>query len=496
MATSSSRFSRRSFAKLIGATAGAASLPLEATSAQAQGGSQHLLGKSFPDGFLWGSATASYQVEGAVKEDGRGTTIWDTFSHTPGKTANGDTGDIADDSYHRYPEDIQLMKNLGLKTCRFSIAWSRIFPAGTGAVNQRGLDHYKRFVDALLAAGIEPYCTLYHWDLPQTLQDRGGWENIDTAKAFAHYAGYTAGALSDRVKHFMTTNEIRSFVEIGYRDGRHAPGLRLSEARVAQVNHYAVLGHGLAVQAIRASAQPSTKVGLAENPDAIVPVVETTEHIAAASRAFREQNASYLTVILEGRYTDAYLKRLGANAPRFTAEEMKTIASPLDFVGLNVYGPTWARAVNPADPPAVVEQGYAIVPYPASYPTMLSPWLHVGPEGLYWTPKFVSTLWNVPELYITENGCSAADTVTSEGTVLDTDRVMFLRNYLTQLHRAVAEGVPVKGYFLWSLLDNYEWADGYEKRFGITYVDFKTQQRIPKLSSEFYKAVIARNALA
>ncbi len=495
MATPNTSLSRRSFAKLIGATAGAATIPAGLTQAQAQSASHPLVGKNFPDGFLWGSATASYQVEGAVHEDGRGTTIWDTFSHTPGKTANGDTGDVADDSYHRYPEDIQLMKNLGLKTCRFSIAWSRIFPSGTGAVNQKGIDHYKRFVDALLAAGIEPYCTLYHWDLPQALEDRGGWQNIDTAKAFAHYAGYTAGALSDRVQHFMTTNEIRSFVEIGYRDGRHAPGLRLDAKGVAQVNHYAVLGHGLAVQAIRASAKPGTKVGLAENPDASTPVIETAEHIAAASRAFREENASYLTVILEGRYTDAYLKRLGPNAPHFTDAELKSISSPLDFVGLNVYAPNWVRAVNPADPPAIVEQGYAKVPFPASYPTMLSPWLHIGPDALYWTPKLASTLWNVPELYITENGCSAEDKVTSEGTVLDTDRVMYLRNYLTQLHRAVSEGVPVKGYFLWSLLDNYEWADGYEKRFGITYVDFKTQQRIPKLSSAFYKAVIEHNAV-
>jgi beta-glucosidase len=444
----------------------------------------------FPGGFIWGSATASYQVEGAVHEGGRGTTIWDTFSHTPGKVANGDTGDVADDSYHRYKEDVRLMKALGLKGCRFSVAWSRIFPTGVGAPNQAGLDYYNRFVDELLANGIQPFCTLYHWDLPQALQDKGGWQNRDTAKAFADYAGYTAGKLSDRVTNFMTMNEIRSFTELGYQNGLHAPGLRLDATAFAMVNHYAVLGHGMAVQAIRASAKPGTKIGLADNAEATCPVLETPDHIHAAGIAMREQNAQYLTVILEGKYTEAYLKKLGPASPKFTAEEMKIIGSPLDFVGLNVYQPTWVRADT------TKEIGYSVVDNPASYPHMLSPWLTIGPEALYWSPKLVAKNWGVKTLYITENGCSSSDVLTAEDTVLDTDRVMYLRNYLGQLHRAVSEGVPVKGYFLWSLLDNFEWADGYEKRFGITYVDFKTEKRTPKLSSEFYKDVIARNGLA
>jgi len=491
--------SRRSFARLVSAAAGALSLPVGASALDikpspqgfsAEIGSAAGAERKFPAGFLWGSATASYQVEGGVNEGGRGTTIWDTFSHTPGKIANGDTGDVADDSYHRYKEDVALMKSLGLKGCRFSVAWSRIFPTGVGTPNQAGIDYYDRVVDALLGAGIQPYCTLFHWDLPQTLEDKGGWQNRDTAKLFADYAGFIGGKLSDRIQHFMTMNEIRTFTELGYREGTHAPGLRVDAGKFAHVNHVAVLGHGLAVQALRASTKPGTKIGLADNALAACPVIETPEHIKAAETAMREINAPYLSVIMEGRYTDSYLKRLGANAPKFTLEEMKAIGSPLDFVGLNVYQPTWIRADS------TKEDGFAIVDGPASYPHMLSPWLGIGPEGLYWSPKLVSKLWKPKEIYITENGCSSSDVPDAEGRILDTDRVMFLRNYLVQLHRAVTEGVPVKGYFLWSLLDNFEWADGYAKRFGITYVDFKTQKRTPKLSSEFYKATIAKNSIA
>jgi beta-glucosidase len=486
--------SRRTFGRLAASVAGALTFTggqALAQTSQAAKTSRTIepAVRAFPEGFLWGSATASYQTEGAYRADGRGMSIWDTFSHTPGKVHNGDTGDVADDSYHLYTTDIALMKDMGLKTCRFSVAWTRIFPTGSGAPNQKGLDYYHRFVDELLRRGIEPFCTLYHWDLPQTLSDDGGWQNRATAQRFADYAGYTAGKLSDRVKHFMTMNEIRSFVELGYGNGLHAPGLKLNAAGLAQVNHHAVLGHGLAVQAIRASAPAGVKVGLADNVDACTPAIETPEHIAATRIAMREENASYLTVIEEGQYTEQYLKRLGAAAPHFTAEELKTISAPLDFVGLNIYTPTYIRASDAA-------MGYERLPVPALFPTMASPWLHVGPEALYWAPKLVSTIWGVRELYITENGASATDLLTAGGEILDTDRIMYLRNYLTQLQRATAEGVPVKGYFCWSLLDNFEWADGYEKRFGITYVDFKTEKRTPKLSSEFYRATVKRNAVS
>ena len=478
------KLTRRNFAQLIAGSTAAAALPATTPEAQAQPSASGT-DRSFPQGFLWGSATASYQVEGAVNEGGRGSTVWDTFSHTPGKTANGDTGDVADDFYHRYRDDVKLMQDLGLKTCRFSIAWSRIFPTGTGAPNQAGVDFYRKLVDTLLAHGVEPYATLYHWDLPQPLQDKGGWENRDTAKAFGDYAGYIAGKLSDHVKHIMTTNEISTFTELGYGNGIHAPGLQVGPKRLAQLTHNAVLGHGMAVRAIRASA-PRTQVGLAENPRATTPVIEDAPNIAAARIAMREENAQFLGVILSGKYTDLYLKTLGADAPTFTPEDLAIISSPLDFVGTNVYQPMYVRADT-------TERGYAVVRPPASYPHMLSPWLQVGPEALYWVPKFTHEIWGVKTIYITENGCSSSDQVAPDGHVYDTDRVMFFRNYLSQLQRAVAEGVPVKGYFLWSLLDNYEWADGYEKRFGITYVDFKTQKRTPKLSAMLYKSIIANN---
>jgi beta-glucosidase len=482
------RISRRTFGQLAGSLAGVAALPFRLFADAAPAPERTAAGSlSFPKGFLWGSATASYQVEGAVKEDGRGTTVWDTFSHTAGKTHNGDTGDVSTDSYHRYPEDIGLMKDLGLKVCRFSVAWSRIFPDGAGQPNQKGIDHYRKFCEALHAAGIEPYCTLYHWDLPQVLEDKGGWQNHDTAKLFADYAGFTAGKLSDLCSHYMTMNEISTFVDLGYGNGLHAPGLKLARGPLAQVRHHAVLGHGLSVGAIRASA-PHAKVGSAENLQAIVPVFDSPEHVAAAKKATVEENAGYLTVMRTGRYTDQYLQTLGADAPKFTPDELKAIGSPLDFQGINIYTATYARASQDA-------RGYAVVPNPASYPHMASSWLTIGPDALYWAPRLTNELWNLKEIYITENGCSSSDTVADDGHVYDTDRVMYLRNYLTHLQRATREGVPVKGYFLWSLLDNYEWADGYDKRFGITYVDFKTQKRIPKLSSDFYKNLIAKNSL-
>ena len=482
----SDKSSRRTFARLAAATAAFPVKGVLSSTAEAQEASPvSTTARRFPEGFLWGSATASYQVEGAVREGGRGPTIWDTFSHTPGKTNNGDTGDVAIDFYHRYPGDIKLMRDLGLKTCRFSIAWSRIFPAGIGSPNQEGIDFYKRLTDSLLASGIAPYATLYHWDLPQPLQDKGGWENRDTAKAFADYAGFIAGRLQSAVKHYITTNELSTFIDVGYGSARHAPGLNVDRKRLAQAAHYAVLGHGMAVQAIRASTS-GAQVGLAENAHCTVPVIETPGHIAAARIAMREENARYLGVILGGTYTEHYLKQLGTDAPKFTAKELTIIASPLDFVGVNVYIPTYIRA-------AENDIGYVRVTSPSSYPHMLSPWLTIGPEAIYWGPKLIYENWKPKVMYITENGCSSDDQVAADGQVYDIDRVMYLRNYLTHLQRAVAEGVPVKGYFLWSLLDNYEWADGYEKRFGITYVDFMTQKRTLKLSGHYYKEVIAGN---
>ena len=472
---------RRNFGKSLAASPVAAATAAQLASAQT---TSNLL--KFPPNFLWGCATASYQIEGGANEDGRGPSIWDTFSHTKGKTFKGDNGDVADDSYHRYKEDIQLLKNLGATVYRFSISWSRVFPDAVGKPNQQGLDYYNRVIDELLRNNIDPYVTLFHWDLPQVLP--GGWQNRSTATAFAEYSAFMAKNLSDRVKHFFTTNEFVCFTDLSYKVGQFAPGLKLPDAQVNQIRHHGVLAHGLSVQAIRANARPRTKVGLAENAAVFVPFVETPQEIEAARTATREGNAPFLTAVLEGKYTDRYLEKQGKNAPKVEAGDMKAIGSPLDFVGLNVYTPTYVRADGSKD-------GYAEIPRPTSFPHMPSPWLFVGPEVLYWAVRNVSDIWKPKELFITENGCSSDDVVNSKGKIEDTDRVMYLRNHLTHLRRAALEGYPVHGYFLWSLLDNFEWADGYSRRFGIHYVDFKTQLRTPKLSAEYYRNVIAQNAV-
>jgi beta-glucosidase len=482
--------SRRRFAKL----AGAAALSLAATSAKPAGGEagpapdRHAA--AFPDGFVWGTATSAYQVEGAVDEDGRGRSIWDTFAHTPGRIADQTSGDRANDHYHRYKQDVGLIRDLGARAYRFSVAWPRVFPQGAGAPNPKGLDFYNRLVDELLANGIEPYATLYHWDLPQALQDRvGGWRSSETSKAFADYAGYVAERLSDRVKNFFTVNEPGRFVNFGYGWNIDAPGLKLPQAEVNQVRHHVALAHGLAVQAIRARARAGTRVGMAENIAACVPAIDTPENIRAAEIATRELNAGFLGVILEGKYTDGFLAFAGADAPKFTADELKIISSPNDFVGLNIYAPQFYVTASDRAP------GFDVLPIPDSFPHMNSEWLRIGPEVIYWAPRLAAKVWNIENIYISENGTSSTDAPAADGQVYDLDRISFLRNYLTQLQRATAEGVPVRGYFLWSLMDNFEWIFGFEKRFGLYRVDFETQARVPKLSAAFYRDVITRNAI-
>ena len=444
----------------------------------------------FPDGFVWGTATSSYQIEGAVDEDGRGRSIWDTFTRMPGKIEDGSNADRANDHYHRYKEDVGLIKDLGVKAYRFSIAWPRVFPEGTGKPNPKGLDFYDRLLDELLRNGIEPYATLYHWDLPQALQDRvGGWQSSDTSKAFADYAGYVAERLTDRVKNIFTLNEAGRFLNFGYGWGIDAPGLKLPTAELNQARHHVVLAHGLAVQAIRASGRAGTKVGLAENIAACVPAFDTPEHVRAAEMATRELNAGFLGVILEGKYTDGFLEYAGKDAPKFTADELKIIGSKNDFVGLNIYAPQFYIAASDKKP------GWTVLPFPASFPHMNSEWLRVGPEVIYWAPRIAAKIWNIENLYISENGTSSEDKLSADGQVHDLDRIMYLRNYLNQLQRATAEGVPVRGYFLWSLMDNFEWIFGFEKRFGLYRVDFETQARIPKLSAAFYRDVVRRNAV-
>jgi beta-glucosidase len=453
----------------------------------------------FPEGFRWGVATA-YQVEGAWDEDGKGKSIWDRYTHTPGKIAHGDTGDRANDHRHRYREDVALMRSLGVQAYRFSISWPRILPEGTGRSNQKGIDFYRRLADELRSAGIEPFATLYHWDLPQALQDRGGWQSRDTVHAFADYAGVAAASLGELVKHYFTINEFHSFVDMGHRglelevggdsvSIELAPGLKLTAGELNQVRHHSVLAHGMAVQAIRSQGVPGTRVGFAENMNCAVPAIGDAEHIRAAEIATREENAPYLTVMLEGRYTDRYLAEAGADAPRFTDEDLAMIGTPVDFVGVNLYRPS--EYVVPSED----ERGYRAIPINESHPKMQSSWHLFGPEVMYWAPRQVASIWGALPIYVTENGCAAADTVSPDGRVYDSDRVMFLRACLDQLQRATAEGVPVAGYFLWSAQDNFEWTAGYGDRFGIIYVDFETLERTPKRSAEWFREAARQNAV-
>ena len=486
---SSVQLSRRQFARTAGwsvlglSTDAARAAPREDNRSANQTG--------FPDNFLWGAATSAYQVEGAVNEDGRGPSIWDRFAHAPGTIADHSNADVANDHYHLYREDVQLMRALGTRAYRFSIAWPRVFPDGVGAPNPKGLDFYNRLVDELLANGIEPFATLYHWDLPQTLQDRfGGWLSRDTSKAFGDYAGYIAERLTDRVKQIFTINECSRLVYLGHGLGLDAPGLKLNQAELNQVRHNVALGHGLAVQAIRADGRNGTQVGPAENIVTCVPAIETPPNIRAAEIATRELNAGYLTVMLEGNYTEGFLAKEGKNAPTYTAEELRIISSPIDFVGLNIYKTDHYVVAHEN------ERGFTLAPFPASFPHMDSPWLRFGPEAMYWAPRHVERLWGAKSIYVTENGTSAADEPAADGNVYDVDRIMLLRNYLMHLQRATSEGVPVLGYFLWSLMDNFEWSDGFQKRFGIYHVDFGTQRRTPKLSQSFYRETIKRNAIA
>jgi beta-glucosidase len=483
-------------------SAGVATLRSRMTSRQKpQPVAQPSIERTFPAGFFWGTATSAYQIEGAWNEDGKGPSIWDSYAHTPGRIRDGTTGDVANDHYHLYRRDVALMKSLGVTAYRFSISWPRIFPEGTGTPNPKGLDFYNRLVDELVANEIEPFATLYHWDLPQVLHDKGGWQLRDTAKAFADYVGCVVETLSDRVHHFFTMNEFRTFVDAGYRGHTlsipggdltisMAPGLRLTPGELNQVRHHAVLGHGLAVQAVRANAKAGTKVGPAEVILCAVPLIETPQHIKAAESATRDANAPFLTVMMEGKYTDAYLKKTGRDAPRFTDEDLKIIASPVDFVGINVYKPACYVLASDKNP------GWREIPFAKGHPRMVNRWLTVGPEAIYWAPRFVQSLWQAKEIFITENGCPSDDVIAEDGKIYDTDRVVFLRSYLTQLQRATADGVPVKGYFHWSVMDNFEWTAGLTgNRFGLFYVDFKTQERVPKLSATWFREAARRNAV-
>ena len=436
----------------------------------------------FPEGFTWGVATSAYQIEGAVAEDGRGPSIWDTFSHTPGKVAGGDSGDVACDSYHRWPEDLGLMKELGAGAYRFSIAWPRVQPDGYGPVNQAGLDYYDRLVDALLAAGITPYPTLYHWDLPQALQDRGGWAVRDTAGALADYATVVATRLGDRVTNWVTVNEPRCAAWIGHLEGRHAPGLADIDVAVPASFHL-LLGHGLAAQAVRA-AVPGAKVGLVNVFHTCEPASSRAADVAATVRFDGHVNRWWLDPIV-GRGFPADMQRVyGVDLPE-KAGDLEVIATPLDFLGANYYSP----AVIADDPGGPAPHARDVPPADGVPRTMLD-W-EIRAAGLEQVLVRLSEEYGAREVYVTENGSAWPDRPGPDGQIHDPDRVRYLDGHLAACARAIGRGVPLAGYFAWSLLDNFEWDYGYDARFGLVYVDYPTQQRLMKDSGRRYAEVIA-----
>jgi len=439
---------------------------------------------AFPEGFVWGAATAAYQIEGAWDEEGKGPSIWDEFSHTAGKIKNGDTGDVACDHYHRYREDVALMKSLGLNAYRFSISWPRVLPEGRGTVNEAGLDFYSRLVDELLGAGIVPTPTLYHWDLPLALQREGGWPNFDTARWFGDYAELCFRRLGDRVKMWITLNEPQVVANAGYLSGVHAPGHR-DRRESLQAGHTLLLAHGLAVERLR-SVLPDARVGIAID---IWPVhaASDSENDRAAAHRMSEANGWFLDPIFKGDYPAAMRDAFGGLLPQFTEEQRRGVQAELDFLGLNNYSRNVVRH-NPTAKPYGAE-----IIAPSGRVTAMD-W-EIYPPGLREVLVWINERCSPPALYVTENGAAFDDRPDASERVDDENRRRYLRDYIAEAHRAIAEGVPLKGYFAWSLMDNFEWAEGYSKRFGITRVDYETLARTLKRSGEWYAGMIQSNSV-
>ncbi|MER7550995.1 GH1 family beta-glucosidase [Streptomyces anulatus] len=435
---------------------------------------------ALPADFTWGVATAAYQIEGAVAEDGRSPSIWDTFSHTPGTIDNGDTGDVACDHYHRVPEDIGLIKQLGADAYRFSIAWPRVVPGGDGPVNKAGLDFYDRLVDGLLEAGVTPFATLYHWDLPQTLQDRGGWTVRETSEHFAAYASQVVERLGDRVKDWATLNEPLCSAWIGHLEGRMAPGLTDLTAAV-RASYHLHLGHGLAVQAIRA-ASSDARVGIVNNLSPIEPASASEADLAAARRADGHINRWWLDPILGRGYPQDMVEEYGVELP-VRPGDLEMIAAPLDWLGLNYY----FRQVVTADPDGTAPHARQ-VSVPGARLTHMDWEVHA--EGLEQLLLRLTGEYGVQRIYVTENGSAYEDVVAADGSVHDPERVRYLEEHLAACARAVDKGAPLAGYFAWSLMDNFEWAYGYDKRFGLVHVDYATQRRTVKSSGRRYAELV------
>lgn len=444
----------------------------------------------FPENFVWGVATAAPQIEGAADADGKGESIWDCFARIPGKVHNGDTPAVACDHYHRYRDDFALMRRLGVEHYRLSIAWPRIYPGGDGAVNRAGLDFYHRLFDSLEGNGITPWVTMFHWDLPQALEERGGWRSRGVVDAFARYADTLVKSFGDRVKHWITLNEISCFTEKAYGGGNKAPGLNVSQAVVNQTYHQALVCHGHGVRAVREHGCRGALVGLTDNPAVPIPLTETARDIAAARAMFISENLRVLDPLHRGRYSARYLRAAGRARPKVGHDDFKLIGLPTDFLGLNIYSGTFVRAGRNGRNSHAEK-----IPFPASYPRADSPWLQLTPQALYWAPRFAAEVYGAKSIFITENGCGYDAEPVVAGECSDLHRRDFLRSYLKELHRAIAHGAPVHGYFVWSFMDNFEWQDGYARRFGLCHVDFATQRRTPKLSAHWYATVMRENRI-
>jgi beta-glucosidase len=437
---------------------------------------------AFPADFVWGAATAAYQIEGAVNEDGRGESIWDRFCATPGKVRGGETGAVACDFYHRYPEDILLMEELGLDALRFSIAWPRILPEGRGRVNQAGLDFYDRLVDELLEHGVQPFPTLYHWDLPQPLEDAGGWPARATAEAFVEYVEAVADRLSDRVSQWITHNEPWVAAWLGYGSGEHAPG-RTSPADALAAAHHLLLSHGWAADVLRRTS-PGAEVGITLNLVPAYPASDSEGDRRAAQHTDGFFNRWFLDPLFSSQYPADMLEYFAPDGPPVVDGDLEAIATPLDFLGVNYYSRLLLRENPDGGRPLVVRDPES------SYTDMQ--W-EIYPEGLFDLLVRVRDDYDPPPISITENGAAFADHRDHDGEVNDPERLAYVADHLAALGRAIEAGVPARGYFLWSLLDNFEWAHGYSKRFGIVFVDYPTLERVPKASFRWYRDFVARH---
>ena len=434
----------------------------------------------FPPTFVWGAATAAYQIEGAVDEGGRGESIWDRFSAVPGNVRNGDNGAVACDTYHRYREDVQLIRELGLDAFRFSIAWPRVIPEGRGRPNPAGLDFYDRLVDELLRNEIEPYATLYHWDLPQALEDRGGWPVRETADAFAEFVEAVVARLGDRVQNWITVNEPWVISWLGYGLGQHAPGRR-SESDALAAAHTVLLAHGRAAEILRRDV-PAARVGITIDLVEIQPASQSEADIEAARIEDGFRNRWFLDPVLRGHYPEDMLEHYGAAVPAIADGDLAAIAAPLDFMGVNYYTRNVVRACP--------DSGSRLsVPVAGAELTAMG-W-EVYPAGLSTLLTRLSSEYELPPLYITENGAAYTDGRRHDGSVHDPERIAYIRSHIEAVARAIAEGVPVSGYFVWSLLDNFEWGHGYSQRFGLIYVEYPTLERVPKQSYRWYRDFIA-----